>query len=293
MEQEHLEKLEKIYEEGETYVWGVTPSDNERNQNYWKEIEPGWTILLSGGGKIFASATITHKLQNEELAKELWGVDDEGKTWEYIYFLDEIKKEDISYERYNRILGYSKNNIIQGFQVFDEEKSLKLLETLDLGSETYTPEVDKEELEEDIEEEIEFEGDVDSETKSVQRREQRYLRKNLFGDDKYTSCGICNEEYPVAFLTAAHIKKRAKCDPEEKKDIENIAMPMCRFGCDDLYEKGYITVEDGEVVRLLDEPVTDTVKDYINEIVGNDCDYWDEDTKEYFEWHKEHHTEKG
>ena len=293
MEQEHVEKLEKIYEEGETYVWGVTPSDNERNQNYWKEIEPGWTILLSGGGKIFASATITHKLQNEELAKELWGVDDEGKTWEYIYFLDEIKKEDISYERYNRILGYSKNNIIQGFQVFDEEKSLKLLETLDLGSETYTPEIDKEELEEDIEEEIEFEGDVDSETKSVQRREQRYLRKNLFGGEKYGKCGICNERYPVKFLTAAHIKKRAKCDSKEKRDIENIAMPMCRFGCDDLYEKGYITVEDGKVVRLLDEPVTDTVNDYIDEIVGNDCDYWDEDTKEYFEWHKEHHTEKG
>lgn len=289
----HVENLKEIYEDGDTYVWGATPSKNGRNQNYWKEMEEGHTILLSGGGKIFASAVITYKLQNENLAAELWGYDDQGRTWEYIYFLDEIKKEDIPYERYNKILGYSKKNIIQGLNVLDEEKSIKLLDSLDLGSETYVPKVEKEEIEKGIEKEYKIEGSVDSETIAVRRNEQNYLRKVLFEGSKKERCGICNRLYPVSFLFAAHIKKRAKCEPEEKKDIENIAMPMCKFGCDDLYEKGYITVEDGKVTKLLEETTTPYIEDYIEDIIGNECEYWDEDTKEYFQWHKEYHTKKG
>ncbi len=293
VDEEHVEKLKDIYEDGETYVWGATPSKTGRNQNYWEEIEPGYTILLSGKGKIFSSAVITYKLRNKELAADLWGYDDKGNTWEYMYFIDEVKKENIPYERYNRILGYSPKNVIQGFQIHDEENSMKLLEALDLGSETYVPEVDRGDVEEGLEKERKFEGSVDSETTVTQRKEQNYLRRKMFENSKYKKCGICNLEYPVKFLIAAHIKKRAECELEEKKDFDNVAMPMCKFGCDDLYEKGYITVEDGEVVRLLDETVTETVEEYIDSIVGNECEYWDEDSKKYFEWHKEHHTEKG
>ena len=38
-------------------------------------------------GKIILAAEIAMKLRNVDLAKYLWGIDDDGKTWEYIYFM--------------------------------------------------------------------------------------------------------------------------------------------------------------------------------------------------------------
>ena len=54
----------------------------------------------------------------------------------------------------------------------------------------------------------------------------------------------------MSCLVAAHIKKRAACSLEEKKDYKSIVMPMCSFGCDYLYERGYIAVSDGKIIDL-------------------------------------------
>ena len=69
------------------------------------------------------------------------------------------------------------------------------------------------------------------------------ILKNL----PFNTCCIYNKKYPVSFLVAAHIKKRAECTLDEKKDFLNIVAPMCKMGCDELYEKGYIGVVDGSV----------------------------------------------
>lgn len=63
------------------------------------------------------------------------------------------------------------------------------------------------------------------------------------------TCGICNKEYPINLLITAHIKKQTHCTFEEKLDYKNIVMPMCKMGCDDLYEKGYIFIRDGKVMK--------------------------------------------
>jgi len=89
---------------------------------------------------------------------------------------------------------------------------------------------------------------------------------------------------PVEFLVASHIKKRSYCSDEEKLNYNRVVMPMCKFGCDDLFEKGYISIQNGEVVTLKREKVTTFVEIYVNQIIGVSCEYWSKETKNYFDW---------
>jgi hypothetical protein len=43
---------------------------------------------------------------------------------------------------------------------------------------------------------------------------------------------------------AAHVKQRAACTSAERLDIPAIAIPACKFGCDALYEAGYVMVDE-------------------------------------------------
>ena len=61
-------------------------------------------------------------------------------------------------------------------------------------------------------------------------------------------------------------------------------MPMCSFGCDELYERGYIAVEDGKIIDIEAKPETPKIRNYFS-IKGNHCIYWNEKTAPYFRWH--------
>ena len=70
---------------------------------------------------------------------ELWKVNADAKTWEYVYFLKGIRQVDIPYEQFNAAAGYKPNNVIQGFEVLSEEKALGVLQSLNLGAVDYGP----------------------------------------------------------------------------------------------------------------------------------------------------------
>ena len=70
---------------------------------------------------------------------------------------------------------------------------------------------------------------------------------------------------------------------------KNLAMPMCKFGCDDLFEKGYISVKDGRFIQLPKRPITEELERYTSKLKDNVCDYYSNDTKKYFDWHYQHH----
>ncbi len=132
----------------------------------------------------------------------------------------------------------------------------------------------------------------DAEIKTLRRIEQGYLRSQLFKRSEYFDCGICGNKYPVLFLVAAHIKKRSECTLKEQND-KSIVMPMCNFGCDELYENGYISVKEGSVIQIKKEPMTPLIQDYIDKIEGKYCKYWNKSTSEYFNWHSEDSKKEG
>ena len=208
-------------------------------------------------------------------------------TWEYIYFISEVFEREIPYKEFNSVVGYDPNFVIQGFNVLNEEKSQSLLNYYNLESSTFIP---TSYLKDYI---TEFgDKDLDKESTSTARLEQSALRRILLDSKLQAKCCICGEFYPANLLVAAHIKKRSACSNSEKMDVPNVAALMCKFGCDDLYEKGYIGVKDGTVVRIYSTVTTDSTDVYLRKIVGKQCLKWSHSTEEYFKWHFDKHNLK-
>ncbi|PEP14030.1 P-loop NTPase fold protein [Bacillus wiedmannii] len=144
LEQKDFEVLSQTYKNGFIRVWGITPSP--QNIKWWDKIQSGDVALFSANKQIFASATVTYKIRNLELAKHLWGKTINGKNREYIYFLDEVKNQSINLSDFNRLLNYEEGYVIQGFRVLDQEKSNIIIEEFDLHSALYERNSTKEEI---------------------------------------------------------------------------------------------------------------------------------------------------
>jgi hypothetical protein len=282
---ETYKDLQNIYPSGHCYAWGVTPGGS--NATKWNRIERGDVTLFSGNGIIFSSGVTTYKLHNRELAEQLWQLNNAGETWEYIYFLDQIRNLSVRYSDFNQVVGYSENYIIQGFNVLTNEQSRPVLDTFNLESDLFLPDVDVSSYLDTLNE-LDKLDETEKSILTKQRLEQAYLKKVLFGNLTNGTCACCSKVYPTSYLVTAHIKKRSHCTAQEKKD-HKVVMPMCKFGCDEIFEKGYITVENGKFISQNKSPNTSSLNEYINSVVGKTCNYWTVETEKYFHWHRQHH----
>jgi len=174
------EKLSSLYPHGVVPVWGVTPGEKDVNKKKWQRILTGDVTLFAREGAIVSSAVVTEKTSCESLAVELWRRDEKGQTWEYIYFLDEVQSVRIPYADFNKIAGYAPGNVIQGFNVLDEAKSLKILEHFDLESGIHFPDISESEYQQAVASLIGG-GPLDVTTQTKSRAGQGFLRKFLFG----------------------------------------------------------------------------------------------------------------
>jgi hypothetical protein len=131
--------------------------------------------------------------------------------------------------------------------------------------------------------------ELDARREELVRVEQGFVRNKLFGVDREAECGICGVRYPIGLLRAAHIKRRAACSAEEKRDFRNNVVPMCTFGCDELFERGYIVVRHGHI-EVIPRPRTPAVDDYLTKIRNRPCLLFYSDRRPYFEWHADWHS---
>lgn len=127
-----------------------------------------------------------------------------------------------------------------------------------------------------------LESELDAETRSKYRKEQSLLRALLLGKTKKGECVICQKEFPFDLLIAAHLKMRSECSIEEKSDLKNVAALMCKTGCDDLYEKGYISVQNSFIVKNK-QNTTPAVDEIVEKLVGKNVKNWPRSFK-YYEW---------
>ena len=116
------------------------------------------------------------------------------------------------------------------------------------------------------------------------RREQSALRALIFEDYPESRCAMCLKIFPVELMVAAHIKPRSKCTEPERLDLA-IVMPMCKIGCDALYENDYLIVDDlGTVRRPKSRLVPEDLTVILNGLEGNICPYFNDQTKDYFSY---------
>jgi hypothetical protein len=278
-----IEHLEGLFPSGSAAMWGVTPGKNGVNIRKWEKVELGALVLFAANGRIFGSGIVAAKFHNRELAEHLWNFDANGMTWEYMYALDEVRDLNIPYLDFNNSVGYAPNYVIQGFNVLDETKSKAFLDAFDLRASRIEWPPDPEEVAIAIRE---FE-ELDRRFQAVQRLEQGALREHLLKGRASGECLLCGRTFHAHFLVAGHIKKRAACTDDEKRDLQNIGMLNCKFGCDELYERGYISVDGQGIVVKSSRLVSPVEREYMNSTVLSRI-VVSPNSERYFTWHFQH-----
>lgn len=258
-------------------VWGMKSSRGKENTQ-WAKLEPGDYVLFYRKKSIISYAKVITKFHNRGLAEELWGNID-GSTWEYMYVLkDLVNISPIPADPLLNLVGYHKD-FFQGSVAFDEELSIKICEYYDLSTGIECFDFQEYETVTDLDMQ-----ETDRKVSVNSRKEQSYLRNYLFNIRHFKKCAICGQIYNDEFLVTAHLKKRSICNREERLDIDNIVVPMCTFGCDVLYEKGYLGIYNGKVI-ILNHSKVNAAEVYIKRQYGKQCEYFKDGNRAYCEAH--------
>lgn len=283
-----LEEIGKLYNGMDFRVWGVRNGEKDTTKKQYEKLKVGDIVLFYKNWNIYSKAIVTYKTCNPDLAQTLWG----EAAFENIYFLTEIEPCLIPVELVNQIIyDKAKQFPIRRFEVLALDKSELLINKLRLKVEPHLKSTSREEYEKAIK--LNIREPLNKMVNSVNRVEQGYLRKYLFGKSLYAKCACCGNTYPISQLVTAHIKKRSHCSLEEMLDT-HVVMPMCKFGCDSLYEDGYISVNDnGKYIRLdrsMKKVTTSSMEDLLEKLDGRQCLYWNSNTEHFFHWHREYHS---
>src|SRR5438094_2977309 len=119
-------------------TWGVTPGRTGANERKWDRIAVGDVAVFLRDDRAYSSGVVAFKTRSRDLARELWGTDDNGQTWECMYFLDDVKPCDLSYEELNRAARYAAGNPFQGFIILGEDRAPAVLRLLGRDSSEQT-----------------------------------------------------------------------------------------------------------------------------------------------------------
>ncbi|MBE8518686.1 hypothetical protein ILP97_14395 [Amycolatopsis sp. H6(2020)] len=132
-----------------------------------------------------------------------------------------------------------------------------------------------------------FFGELDTLAQVKVRTEQARLRAGLLDGRSVAECALCGAPCPAEFLVAAHIKRRAVCTDAERRDLRNVAMLACTFGCDALYESGWITVDAKGAIRAhVPEGLPSGLRDRLVSLAGRPCGEHSAASEPYFDWHR-------
>ena len=274
-------------------VWGTKKGKGNVNHTKWLRMNRGDICLFYRDKSFFSAAKVICKFENYDFALDLWeGITrnpdiDEKETWENMFLLDEIKQINIPVVMFNKFMGFKENNIIQGYNNYDDEISEKIIDEFQLSdwqtSSYFNPAQSSEDNKKRIEELLEGLSGTDAQSPGGQsRKEQSLHREHHFGGKKTSKCGLCHKDLPINLLHAGHIKPRRDCTEKERKDL-NVTMPVCKLGCDDLYEKGYIKVDEAGFITVNKlKNISGELGEFIKQYKEKKCLYHNDRTSKYF-----------
>jgi len=281
LEPELRAELDMVYPDGKLFIWGLA---SPVTRNTWLNLQSGDTVIFNTETIITVSACFTHRSHNRNLALKLWGWEDADAktTWENIYFVTDVRHHAIPFKDIQTHINYKRD---RPFFRYNELQSVAIFERFpELDHDYYSSNLNLEDVRQEIQKQL-----TDGTANRPTRLEHKYIVRHLFQGKLISRCSICHNEYPRHLLVAAHIKKRSACRPEEKLDIENIALPMCRLGCDPLFEHGYISVSNGKVVKHPSREMTGAIAIYVESVLGNQVKEWGKVNRKYFDWHLNAH----
>ncbi|WP_336158757.1 hypothetical protein [Amycolatopsis sp. VC5-11] len=283
-----LAALHEVFPDGTAQFWGATPGVSGTNIGKWEKLAPGDAVFFYGQKRIYLAGHIALPFRNRALAERLWGFDANGLTWELMFALVNLREVTLPIEEIRAALGWSDNAFVQGFTVVKGDQANDLAELVNL-LDTGNLLVACEAFTRRVRATTAPDGPTDGTRTASWRREHPLLKKRLVelaGD----TCGLCGKHIPAAFLVGAHIKKRAHCTEEERKDFDNVGMLACVLGCDSLFERGYISVgESGEILVSDIVAESPTVAEFVRDrLEGRSSTWWNTERDKYYAWHRQH-----
>lgn len=288
--------LRTFASDGAIALWGAKPGEDGRNAKRWRRVAPGdYLFFVHGSGNV-SVAEVAYTLHNPALASKLWGTTSTAngvvQTWEYMFALGPASDLILPTVRLNEIIGRKYNAAVQEFVVLDAGPSADLVSALNLRDSPANPTVPDPGAPAGRrlrrgQPDREFDQ-LDEIATGLRRKEQAYLRRYILPGNA-GECALCERVMPIEFLVAAHIKKRSECSDVERRDFSNIAMPNCKLGCDELFGRGLISVDQGGMVRISSKaPDVGPIRVYIDQhLRGKTIRFWDEKprSRAYFAHH--------
>lgn len=133
-----------------------------------------------------------------------------------------------------------------------------------------------------------FGGLSDRTTIGTARREQRFLRDQQL-KIRGNVCSLCGEPFPLELLVAAHIKPRWACTEDERLDIHHVSMLTCLFGCDALFEHGYVVINADGAIEHGGRDIG-RIANKTKSLIGSTCLAFNDQSREYYAWHRQYHS---
>jgi hypothetical protein len=100
-----------VLEQGIIFAWG----NREGTKAQWDKMAPGDKVIFYASGELVSVGEVYLKQHNPGLALAMWPPDENGKPWQYTYFLKNIEPIKLPMKAFNAVAGYSPKFIIQGF----------------------------------------------------------------------------------------------------------------------------------------------------------------------------------
>jgi hypothetical protein len=281
--------ITRSHPSGDVPMWGTTRGQLGQMRNKWDRIAAGDAILFLASSHAYMAATITHKWVSAALADELWPrkrlADGSELPWELMYSFTEPVEIKVSYSDMSAAASTVRSLGTRQLNVYGEEIAAAVLGLL--GTETSDllippDQIDYPSIARDFDR-------LDATAATTRRLEQSYLRSYILPGSTGT-CALCGRRMESVFLVAAHIKRRADCTLEEKNDLPAVAMPACKFGCDELYERGLIWVDaTGRLKKAPNLPVGVALRYWQEHLRGRSVGVWESSprSRRYFEAHRQ------
>jgi hypothetical protein len=258
----------------------------------YSKLSPGDYVLFVRQGTVFWGGVVATLFTSRELAKNLWPVAPNGQAFELMYSITAGRRLSVDVADLNQAVDYAPNAVVQDFRVLDETKSAALINLVgalfspqEVVSEQDYRDLVEDSMDPDLDEEM-FK-DAKGSAPSSYRKEQKFLREWLI-PGAHAECDLCRRTFAAPFLRAAHIKPRRECSLEERLAFKSVVMRACLFGCDQLYELGWVVVaNDGVVYATEKVDSASSEASYIEKhLAGKTCGAWNDETEVNFAWHR-------
>lgn len=251
-----LAELKKTAVGNKVLVWGLTPGEGNRNPATWEALSSGDLDLFSGKNCVRAAAIVTLKYRSSGLAKSLWDIKEGGQTWEFVYFLRDLKEFYVGYDEFNRIAGYASGFVIQGSMFPNPDVQLRILNAFALGWQS-SSRLDLSHAAEAAVTDGSFDPQNVTDTRKkvlaaiTQRQGQPQFRKSLL--EAYGCRCVLTDCDAECALEAAHILPYT--GPDTNYPSNGL---LLRADIHTLFDLGLVTIDPEDLTVALDSSLSET-----------------------------------